>query len=114
MTGKQPVDSEESNKSNVYLIRGRKVMLGMHLAEVYEVEQKVLVQAVEHNIGCFPENSVFQLNREEIDGLESQHAISSETLPYAFTAQGVAMLSSILFDERTNNNTCTPTCSCRK
>ena len=117
MTGKQPVASEERNESQIFLIHGQKVMLGMHLAEMYEVEPGVLVQAIERNIACFPEGSVFQLKPEEIAGLKSQHAISGQAAPYAFTGQGVAILSSILFDERAthvNREACAPTCSCRK
>jgi len=117
MTGKQPVASEERNESNIHLIRGQKVMLNMHLAELYGAEPRALNQAIERNIECFPEGSVFQLNHEEIAGLKPQHAISGQATPYAFTRQGVAMLSSILFDERANNDkpeACAPTCSCRK
>lgn len=117
MTGKQPAASEERDESNIFSIRGQKVMLGIHLAEIYEVEPQALDQAVTRNIRCFPENSVFQLNHEEIAGLKLQHAISGQAAPYAFTAQGVVMLSSILFDEQTNNGNqedCAPTCSCRK
>ncbi len=117
MTDKQPVASDERNESNIFFIRGQKVMLSMTLAEIYEVEPSVLVQAIERNIECFPEGSVFQLKPEEIAGLNSQHAISCQAAPYAFTGQGVAILSSILFDERAmheNQEACAHTCSCRK
>lgn len=117
MTGKQPVASEERIESKIFFIRGQKVMLSMHLAEMYEVESQALVQAVERNIECFQEDSMFQLNPDEVADLKSQLAISSQAEPYAFTGQGVAILSSILFDERAihdNQESCAPTCSCRK
>ncbi len=117
MTDKQPVASEERNESNIFFIRGQKVMLSMTLAEIYEIEPQVLNQAVERNIECFPEDSVFQLKPDEFADLKSQIAISSQAAPYAFTGPGVAMLSSILFDERAMHDkqeACAPTCSCRK
>jgi len=117
MTNQQPVASEERNESRIFLIRGQKVMLGMHLAETYGVEPQALNQAVERNIERFPKDSVFQLNPEEIADLKSQHATSSQATPYALNGQGVAMLSSILLDESAiygNKESCAPTCSCRK
>lgn len=117
MTDKQAAASEESKESNIYLIRGQKVMLGIHLAEIYEIGQRALNQAVERNIECFPENSVFQLSAEEIAGLKLQPATSGPAETYAFTRHGVAALSSILFDERAiheSQETCAPRCSCRK
>jgi len=117
MTGKQPVATGERGESNIHLVRGQKVMLSMHLAEVYEIEPRILVQAIERNIKCFPEGSLFQLSSEEIAGLKLPHAASSQTAPYAFTKQGVAILSSALFDERAlheNQKACAPTCGCHK
>jgi len=117
MTGKQPVASGESNESNIFLIRGQRVMLSIQLAEAYAIGPEALVQSVERNIERFPKNSTFQLNPEEIADLESRHAISSQAAPYAFTAQGVIMLSSVLLEEQTNNDNqeaCAPTCGCRK
>ena len=117
MTDKQPVASEERSESRIFLIRGQKVMLGMHLAETYGVEPQALNQAVERNIECFPKDSVFRLNPEEIANLKSQHAISIQAAHYVFTGQGVATLSSILLDESAiygNKEACAPTCSCRK
>jgi len=117
MTGKQPVASEERIESKIFFIREQKVMLSMHLAELYGVEPRALAQAVERNIECFQEDSVFQLNPDEVADLKSQLAISSREAPYAFTGQGVAMLSSILLDERAihdNPESCAPACSCRK
>ena len=82
----------------VYLIRGYKVMVSPHLADLYEVEPRALVQAVKRNIERFPSDFMFQLNRREFVNLKSQFVISSwgglRTSPYAFTEQGVAMLGS--------------------
>jgi len=117
MVAKQPVASEEHNKSRIYLVRGQRVMLGMHLAEIHKVDPQVLDQAVARNIECFSEGSVFQLDPEEISGLGLQLTISSQAAPYAFTGKGVAMLSDILFDEGTKNDnkkSCAPTCGCHK
>lgn len=105
MTGKQPVVLVELIESRIFLIRGQKVMLSMHLAELYEVEPRVLVQAVKRNIERFPEDFMFQLNPEEFANLKSQIVISSwggarRAAPYAFTEQGVSMLSSVLRSAR--------------
>jgi len=76
-------------------------MLSTHLAELYGVEPKVLVQAVKRNASRFPEDFMFQLSRDEFANLKSQIVTSSwgglrRAAPYAFTEQGVAMLSSVL------------------
>ena len=89
----------------IYLIRGFKVMLSTDLAELYEVEPKVLVQTVKRNIDRFPEDFMFQLTKEEHLNLKSQIVTSSwgglrRATPYAFTEQGVAMLSGILNSKR--------------
>jgi hypothetical protein len=89
----------------MFLIRGQKVMLSMHLAELYEVESRVLVQAVKRNIERFPEDFMFQLNPEEFANLKSQIVTSSwggvrRAAPYAFTEQGASMLSSVLHSDR--------------
>ncbi|MCL2523950.1 MAG: ORF6N domain-containing protein [Betaproteobacteria bacterium] len=90
--------------SRICLIRGEKVMLDEYLAELYEVETRALVQAVKRNIERFPDDFMFQLTAEEFGNLKSQTVISSwggrRTLPYAFTEQGVAMLSGILKSPR--------------
>ncbi|RLD15900.1 MAG: ORF6N domain-containing protein [Caldiserica bacterium] len=91
----------EEIASRIYLIRGKKVMLSFHLAELYGVETRVLIQAVKRNIERFPEDFMFQLTDEEWRYLKSQIVISSwggirRANPYAFTEQGVAMLSSVL------------------
>ena len=71
---------------------------------MYGVETKVLVQAVKHNIDRFPEDFMFQLNKDEFKNLRSQIVTSSwdgrRTPPYVFTEQGVAMLSSVLRSKR--------------
>ena len=105
MTGKQVPISLERIESQIFLIRGQKVMLSNHLAELYEVEPRVLVQAVKRNIARFPEDFMFQLSTEEFANLKSQIVISSwggsrRAAPYAFTEQGVAMLSSVLRSQR--------------
>lgn len=79
-------------------------MLDKDLAELYGVETRVLIQAVKRNISRFPEDFMFQLTRNEFDTLRSQIVTSNwggrRYLPYTFTEQGVAMLSSILNSER--------------
>lgn len=89
----------------ILLIRDQKVMLDADLAELYEVQTKALVQAVKRNIGRFPSDFMFQLTMEEFRILRSQTVTSSHWggrryPPYAFTEQGVAMLSSVLRSER--------------
>jgi hypothetical protein len=89
----------------IYSIRGQKVMLSPQLAELYGVEPRVLVQAVKRNIERFPNDFMFQLTQEEFADLKSQFVISSwggmrRSTPYAFTEQGVAMLSSVLRSKR--------------
>jgi len=91
----------------IFLIRGQKVMLDSNLAELYGVATKVLIQAVKRNIERFPADFMFQLTIEETDLLRSQ-IVTLKTgrgrhrkyLPYAFTEQGVAMLSSVLHSAR--------------
>jgi exopolysaccharide biosynthesis protein len=89
----------------IYLIRGKKVMLSSDLAELYQVEVRVLVQAVKRDADRFPVDFMFQLNEKEYASLKSQFVISSwggarRARPYAFTEQGVAMLSSVLRSKR--------------
>ncbi len=96
---------QERIESRIFLIRGQKVMLSGHLAELYGVETKVLIQAVKRNRERFPEDFIFQLNHEEYQNLKSQFVTSSwggirRANPYAFTEQGVAMLSSVLRSKR--------------
>ena len=85
----------------IYLIRGRKVMLSTDLARLYGIEPKVLVQAVKRNSERFPPDFMFLLSSQEFTILKSQIVTSSwggirRAAPYAFTEQGVAMLSSVL------------------
>jgi len=90
--------------SKVMLIRGMKVMLDRDLAELYRVKTKVLNQAVSRNNNRFPADFMFRLSRAEFNNLKSQIVTSNwggrRTPPYAFTEQGVAMLSSVLRSER--------------
>ena len=87
-------------QSKIYEISGQRVMLERDLAELYHVETKVLNQSVKRNIERFPEDFMFKLSKQELDNLRSQFVTSSwggsRTLPYAFTEQGVAMLSGLL------------------
>ncbi|MCK4329041.1 ORF6N domain-containing protein [candidate division WOR-3 bacterium] len=93
-------------EKRIYLFRGKKVMIDSHLAELYGVQTKVLVQAVKRNIDRFPKDFMFQLTKDEFDALRSQIVTSNEGRggrrypPYAFTEQGVAMLSSVLHSKR--------------
>src|SRR2546422_7883780 len=89
----------------IYLVRGQRVMLSTHLSELYGVEPRVLVQAVKRNLERFPEDFIWQLSAEEFANLKSQIVTSSwgglrRAAPYAFTEQGVAMLSSVLRSKR--------------
>lgn len=87
---------------SILLLRGQKVLLDADLAELYGVETKVLVQAVKRNLERFPDDFMFQLDAEEFMALRSQSVTSNSGrggrryAPYAFTEQGVAMLSSVL------------------
>ena len=87
-------------QSKIYEIRGQRVMLDFDLAALYQVETRVLNQAVKRNIKRFPEDFMFQLNSLEFENLKSQIVTSSwggtRKLPYAFTEQGVAMLAGLL------------------
>ena len=86
----------------ILLIRGEKVLLDADLAGLYAVETRVLIQAVKRNVERFPPDFMFQLTKEEVDLLRSQFVISKigdprggrRYPPYAFTKQGVDMLSS--------------------
>lgn len=117
----------KSIQSRIYMIRGERVILDFDLALLYEVETKVLNQAVKRNIQRFPEDFMFQLTIEEWENLRFQIETSNEitpssqivimnrsqivtgsqkhrgNLPYAFTEQGVAMLSGVLRSERAIN-----------
>ena len=95
----------ESIESKILLIRGKKVMLDKDLAKLYGVITGNFIKAVKRNIKRFPEDFMFQLTKKEDDSLRFQFGIlkrgrHSKYLPYAFTEQGVAMLSSVLHSER--------------
>lgn len=105
MVDKRAVISVERIEGHIYLIRGEKVMLSTHLAELYDVEPRALVQAVKRNLDRFPGDFMFQLSAGEFADLKSQIVTSSwggarRAAPYAFTEQGVAMLSSVLHSTR--------------
>jgi hypothetical protein len=92
-------------ENKILLIRGQKVMLSTHLADLYGVETRALNQAVKRNSNRFPEDFMFQLTVVEAGQLVSQNVIPHRkylggSLPYAFTEQGVAMLASVLNSER--------------
>jgi len=88
----------------IFVLRGHRVMLSTDIARLYGVEPRVLVQAVKRNIDRFPDDFMFQLTADELESLKSQIVISSwggaRTPPYAFTEQGVAMLSGVLRSSR--------------
>jgi len=95
----------ERIERRILLVRGQKVMLSTDLAERYGVTSKALVQAVKRNQERFPKDFIFQLTRAEVANLKSQIVTSSwggarRATPYAFTEQGVAMLSSVLRSPR--------------
>ncbi len=99
-----PVSVERIEK-RIFLLRGLKVMLSMDLAGLYNVKPKALVQAVKRNRDRFPDDFMFQLRKEEFENLKSQFVTSSwgglrRANPYAFTEQGIAMLSSVLHSKR--------------
>ena len=107
MTDSRSVVAAERIERKIVLLREHKVMLDSDLAGLYEVDVKILNQAVRRNIDRFPADFMFQLTAEEAELLRSQ-SVTLETgrgrhrkyLPYAFTEQGVAMLSSVLRSQR--------------
>lgn len=95
----------ERIEQHIFMLRGQKVILSIHLAELYGVPAKHLVQAVKRNLDRFPSDFMFQLDFNEFSNLKSQIVTSSwgglrRARPYAFTEQGVAMLSSVLRSTR--------------
>ena len=98
----QKIISKTSIKSKIHTIRGVQVMLDSDLAFLYNVETKVLNQAIKRNIERFPFGFMFQISKVELENLRSQIVTSNENrggrryLPYVFTEQGVAMLSAVL------------------
>ncbi|MFC1225106.1 ORF6N domain-containing protein [Pedobacter sp. BG31] len=110
----------KSIQNRIYEIRGERVMLDFDLAALYEVETRVLNQAVKRNIKRFPEDFMFQLAKHEFEGIMAQieslnRGMSSQfvmtyptkrpnsALPFAFTEQGVAMLSGVLKSDKAIN-----------
>lgn len=91
-------------QNKIFEIRGCKVMLDFDLALMYGVETKVLKQSIRRNINRFPEDFMFELNELEFKSLRSQIVTSnkggSRYMPFAFTEQGIAMLSSVLNSEK--------------
>lgn len=101
----KPAVTAETIERQIYLIRGQKVMLDSDLAELYGVEVKQLKRQVRRNIDRFPGDFLFQLTGAEYDSLRCQigtlkRGEHSKYLPYVFTEQGVAMLSSVLNSKR--------------
>ncbi len=94
----------ERIENKIMLLRGQKVLLDRDLSALYEVETRRLVEQVKRNMKRFPSDFMFQLDRKELTNLRSQIATSSwgglRRPPYAFTEQGVAMLSSVLNSEK--------------
>jgi len=96
---------QEQIIQKIMLLREEKVMLDVHLAEMYGVETRALKQAVRRNFDLFPDDFMFELTPEEIDIVVSQNVIPSRkhlggSAPFAFTETGVAMLSSVLKSKR--------------
>jgi len=101
---KPPFRAEDISR-RIHIIRGHRVMLDADLAKLYGVSTKRLNEAIRRNAARFPEDFMFQMNEEEADNLRSQFATSKSWggrryLPYVFTEQGVAMLSSVLNSEQ--------------
>jgi len=107
MVSNQSLIPVERIEKTILLIRRQRVMLDADLATLYGVETRVLIQAVKRNLERFPKDFMFQLSKEEADFLRSQivtlkrgRGQHSKYLPYVFTEQGVAMLSSVLRSPR--------------
>jgi len=103
MSDKAIIPTEIIEK-RIFLIRGQKVMLDVNIAELYQVETKALKRAVKRNRDRFPNDFCFELTKEEVQHLRYHLGTSSwggiRYAPYAFTEQGVAMLSSVLRSRR--------------
>ncbi len=101
MSNKPSLIPEEKIISKIIVIREEKVLLDVHLAELYGVETRVLKQAVKRNLDRFPDDFMYELTDDEVDDVVSQNVIPHRkyfggAVPYAFTEAGVAMLSSVL------------------
>lgn len=100
-----PKFQEKIIEELIYIVRGQKVMLDSDLASLYEVETRIVNRNVQRNIKRFPPDFMFQLTEEEYESLRSQIGISKTKggrryMPYVFTENGVAMLSSVLNSEK--------------
>jgi hypothetical protein len=100
-----PLTANELVDRHIYIIRNQRVMLDRDLAGLYGVKAIALRQQVKRNIDRFPKDFFFQLHAREVERLVSQNVIPNErtlggSKPYAFTEQGVAMLSSVLTSKR--------------
>ncbi len=96
---------EERILRKIILIRDEKVILDVHLAELYGVETRALKQAVKRNLGRFPPDFMYELTAQEVEEVVSQNVIPHKKFfggasPYAFTETGVAMLSSVLKSDK--------------
>ncbi len=107
MSETQHVTRMEGIEGRILVLRGCRVLLSTDLAALYGTEPRALVQAVKRNLERFPSDFMFQLNNEDVACLKSQIVTSSgwggarRALPYAFTEQGVAMLSGVLEAQNT-------------
>jgi len=104
MAGEEiPIVAEELIASRIYLIRGKQVMLSHDLADLYQVETKVLNQQVKRNIGKFPPRYMFRLNKQELENQRSHFVTFKELhikyLPFAFTEHGILMLQILVILE---------------
>ena len=103
MVGSQGLVSARAIELLILELRGRRVLLDADLARMYGVETRALIQAVQRNAGRFPGDFMFQLSAEEWAHLRPESPVGRggrRTSPYAFTQEGVAMLSSVLRSER--------------
>jgi len=106
MTSGKAIEKVDAIRSLIYVIRGQNVILDSDLAELYDVETATLIRGMKRNGERFPDDFAFQLTPEEWENLRCQIGISSDGhggrryAPYAFTEQGVAMLSGVLRSKR--------------
>jgi hypothetical protein len=100
MNGLRVILTDENILNRISIVRNRKVMFDRDLAELYGVSTKALKQQVKRNIERFPEDFIFEISQKEFSGLRSQFVTSNRGgaryMPWVFTEQGVAMLSSVL------------------
>ena len=115
MTDDQPAAAY--NEAGIYPLRGQQVMLGIDLARLHRIAPESLGQAVERNLAQFPDDSLLRLTREELAGIGLAAADAGSLPNYAFTAEGVAILAALLFDERElheQGRSRASTCKCRR